>query len=116
MPHNIKAQYATIDFLMDLIAKTDKENTEQLKQAQKTLREIGRLAPRVQAIWLSELISMIGMIVYNQIDSESHFRAGLVVYPAMIVAALYSGLLMDKMEKKKHIFLKQMDAVNGKQK
>lgn len=116
MPHNVKSEFAFLDTVMELTAMADEKNAEQLKKAQKTLREIGRLAPRVQAIWLGELMAMIGMIVHNQIDSESHARAGLVVYPVMLIAAMYNCLLMDKMDKKKEIFKKQMDAINGNQK
>lgn len=115
MPHNVKAEFEFMDIVMEIMTMADEKNAEQMKKAQKTLREIGRLAPRVQAIWLGELMAMIGMIAYNQIDSESHARAAMFVYPAMLIATIYNCLLMDKMDKKKDIFTRQMKDINNNQ-
>ena len=113
MPHNTYIMFALLDIVMAAMIMKYSENALALNKARQTLRETGRLATRVQAIWLAELITMAGMTGYNMIDSEGHSRAGLVVYPAMLVAAMYNVLLMDKRDKKAKIFSQQMNSVNG---
>ena len=116
MPHNTYAMFAAMDIIMALLITVDQENAKQLNKARETLRSAGRLATQVQAVWFAELITMISMIVYNQVDTESHFRAGLVVYPAMMLGIIYNALQMDRINKKHKIFKQQMDAVYHKQK
>lgn len=101
-----------LEFCMDVLIDfhgPDTDDGKRMLRAKKTLIELRRQSVRVSAVWLAELVTMLGMIVYNLIDKEGHAEAGLVVYPAMMAGAMYGGLLMDRMEKKKDVFKRQMD-------
>lgn len=101
-----------LEFCMDVLIDfhgPDTDDGKRMLRAKKTLIELRRQSVRVSAVWLAELVTMLGMIVYNLIDKEGHAEACLVVYPAMMAGVVYGGLLMDRMEKKKDVFKRQMD-------
>jgi len=112
LPNKTRNLFDRLEFCMDVLIDfhgPDTDDGKRMLRAKKTLIELRRQSVRVSAVWLAELVTMLGMIVYNLIDKEGHAEAGLVVYPAMMAGALYGGLLMDRMEKKKDIFKRQMD-------
>ncbi len=112
LPNKTRNLFDRLEFCMDVLIDfhgPDTDDGKRMLRAKKTLIELRRQSVRVSAVWLAELVTMLGMIVYNLIDKEGHAEAGLVVYPAMMAGAMYGGLLMDRMEKKKDIFKRQMD-------
>lgn len=112
LPNKTRNLFDRLEFCMDVLIDfhgPDTDDGKRMLRAKKTLIELRRQSVRVSAVWLAELVTMLGMIVYNLIDKEGHAEAGLVVYPAMMAGAMYGGLLMDRMEKKKDVFKRQMD-------
>lgn len=112
LPNKTRNLFDRLEFCMDVLIDfhgPDTDEGKRMLRAKKTLIELRRQSVRVSAVWLAELVTMLGMIVYNLIDKEGHASAGLVVYPAMMAGVVYGGLLMDRMEKKKDIFKRQMD-------
>lgn len=79
-------------------------NKKQAITARETLTKISRLSSRINNAIMAELIVLGGMFVCNQIDHDAHLRAGLFVYPAMIVVAIYIAYLHDTLDKQKDIY------------
>lgn len=107
----LKELFGTLENYIDLLIIVygdGSPDAERLRRAKKTLIDLRRLSVRANAIWMAELGTMIGMIIYNLIAHEGHTRAGLAIYPAMLVAGIYGCILMDKMEKKAQLFAHQM--------
>lgn len=112
LPNKTRNLFDRLEFCVDVLITVhgpDTDDGKRLQRAKKTLIELRRQSVRVSAVWLAELVTMLGMLVYNLIDKEGHAEAGLVVYPAMMAGVVYGGLLMDRMEKKKDVFKRQMD-------
>lgn len=76
----------------------EKELCDKLCEILKTLQSIRRLSGRIQAVWLAEMIAMLGMLALNFANSDLHHDVGVYVYPAMIATVMGNGFAMDRLD------------------
>lgn len=97
--------------LNNMITQANDADKAQLMSARETLTRIARLAPRVHAGFLGVAMAMLGMCAWNLIDKETHNKASIAVYAAMIMFVMYNALLSDKLAKQKALYEDQKNKV-----
>ena len=98
-----KATFADIEHLISILGAMYANDTaaqKQIAEIRKTCESIKKMYRFVNSAYISSLIGMLGMIMYNQIWGYNAPNIGLGVYPAIMVAVISAALTQDKMNAK----------------
>ncbi len=98
-----KATFADIEYILFILGalhEHDAAAQKRIEEIRKTLKTMKNMHRFVNSAYLSALVGMLGMFVYNQIWGYDAPHIGLGVYPAIGVAVICAALTQDKMKAK----------------